>query len=116
MQQVRPAVLHHVRETAGYEDDRIVAVAKLAIGLDAEPLRPGDRDKILRKPDARNLLGTFNGKSRRAVTARSHAGDDEIVGKPSGIARLPVDAGYAAEIDAKGIRPAKEIEKEAGSH
>ena len=55
------------------------------------PLRPGDRDKILRKSGAGNPLGAFDGKSCRAVAARRLAGDDEIVSKPSGIARLPVE-------------------------
>ena len=103
-----------MREAAGDEADRVFAVAKLALGLDAEPLRPGDRDEILRKPGARDLLGAFNGQSRRAAGARRLASDDEIVGEPSGIAGLPVDAGYAAEIDAKSVRSAEKIEKKSG--
>jgi Iron permease FTR1 family len=78
-----------VCEAAGDEDDRVVAAAKLALGIDAEPLRPGDRDKIFRKTGARDLLGAFDGKCRSAGGARRLAGDDEIIGKPSGIAGLP---------------------------
>jgi hypothetical protein len=43
------------------------------------------------------------------------ARDDEIVGKPSRIARLPVNAGYLAEINAKPIRSAEEVEEQSGS-
>jgi hypothetical protein len=103
-----------VREATGDKADRVVAVAQLALGPDAEPLRPGDRDEILRKSGARDLLATFDGKSCRAAGTRRLARDDEIIGKPSGIASLPVDAGYAAEIDAESVRSAEKIEKKSG--
>jgi hypothetical protein len=105
-----------MREATGDKDDGVVVVAKLALCLEPEPLRPSDLDKIFRESGACDLLGAFDGYSRRPVAARSLASDDEIVGEPSGIARLPIDAGDAPEIDAESIRPAEEIQKEAGSH
>jgi hypothetical protein len=57
-------------------------------------------------------LGAFDGNGRRAVAGCRIACDDQIVGMPSGVARLPVDTGHSPEIDAKGIRSAEEIDKE----
>ena len=50
-----------------------------------------------------------------AVADRCLTGNDDVVRKPSGIARLPVDTGHSAEIDAQSIRSAEEIEKESGA-
>ena len=61
VQEIRPGILHLMREAAGDKDDGVVAVAKLALRLDPEPLRPSDLDKIFREPGARDLLGAFDG-------------------------------------------------------
>jgi hypothetical protein len=49
-----------------------------------------------------------------AATTQKLAGDDKINGKPPGLSGLPVDTGYAAEIDPKSVRSAEKIEKKSG--
>jgi len=50
-----------MRETAGDRDEGVVAVAKLAIGLDPKPLRRANLDKIVGESGSRDLLGAFDG-------------------------------------------------------
>jgi hypothetical protein len=61
VQETRPRVFHVMRDAAGDKDDGVIAVAKLALGLEPEPLRPRDLDKIFRESSARDLLGALDG-------------------------------------------------------
>ena len=115
-QQVRPRVFHVMRETARNKDNGVVGLAQLAISLDAEPLSPGDLDKVLRKTGARYLLSAFDGYARCSIFARLLARYNEIVGKPSRVAGLPIETDDMPKIYSKSIRAGQEVEKEAGSN
>ena len=71
--------------------------------------------KSFGNPPAVTLLRALDRNAGCPFAIEMGAGDDKVVGKPSGVPSLPINARDAAKFGAEGIGPAKKIEQEARS-
>ena len=94
-----------MREAPAHQRDRVVAVAKHTICLDAEPLGPGDADKIRWKTGAGNLPIALEryadaAVSRQRETDTHQSTYDEAIRRQR-LAKLIASPGFEAIITMK---------------